>query len=380
MKFKLGNTLGTLKKFGGDLSKWAEEAKKLGSKQNLDDLQLLVDLAGMIPGYGAVADILNAVISLMRGDWSGVLSSLVAAVPIAGDAAKGVKIIKNADKYLMAIGRLERNLINRLPAPVAKKLKEATDALKNKLIASKKASSNPPSSKKTSKDTNSTTTNKTQSNKTQSNKTNPKGQQPKRTKSENRKTRERQENAKRRVSRKEVERRRNQGKASNNQKASGKKQKDSKSQPKKNLKCGDNGTYKDLKKTTGENKYDRDHIPSKASLKKRAVQLNRDRKLTSKQATAIEDAGLAISIPKKAHKEVSPTYGRKNNTSTRITEDAGDLAKAAQRDIDAMEKEIDKYEPGCKKFYQKAARKILAMTNADYDKLLKEILKNPNLK
>ena len=48
--------------------------------------------------------------------------------------------------------------------------------------------------------------------------------------------------------------------------------------------------------------------------------------------------------------------------------------------IDAMEKEIDKYEPGCKKFYQKAAKKILAMTNADYDKLLKEILKNPNLK
>ena len=172
MKFKLGNTLGTLKKFGGDLSKWAEEAKKLGSKQNLDDLQLLVDLAGMIPGYGAVADILNAVISLMRGDWSGVLSSLVAAVPIAGDAAKGVKIIKNADKYLMAIGRLERNLINRLPAPVAKKLKEATDALKNKLIASKKASSNPPSSKKTSEDTNSTTSNKRQSNKKQSNKTN----------------------------------------------------------------------------------------------------------------------------------------------------------------------------------------------------------------
>jgi len=35
---------------------------------------------------------------------------------------------------------------------------------------------------------------------------------------------------------------------------------------------------------------------------------------------------------------------------------------------------------GGKKFYQKAAKKILAMTNADYDKLLKEILKNPNLK
>ncbi len=102
-------------------------------------------------------------------------------------------------------------------------------------------------------------------------------------------------------------------------------------------------------------------------------------KLTKSQKNRIGEAGRTIAIPKQAHKDVSPTYTNRN-TSTRIAEDSEDLATAAKRDIEAMEKEIDKYEPGCKKFYQKAAKKILAMTNADYDKLLKEILKNPNLK
>jgi hypothetical protein len=355
MRNFFGNTIGTIKRLGGSSEKWATEAKKIANKKNIDDLQMLMDLAGMFPGYGAVADLINAIISLLRGDLTGALFSAFGAIPVAGDAAKGAKIIKNVDSYIAAIGRVQRNVISRLPAPIANKLQRAMNALENELKAYKKIHPQAPKPKITPKKPTST---------------NPKSKQTKRTKPD-RQTRKKLEDKKRRG---------NQGKANNNQKASGKKQKDSKSKPKKKMKCGDNGTYKDLKKTTGENKYDRDHIPSKASLKKRAVQLNRDRKLTSKQATAIEDAGLAISIPKKAHKEVSPTYGRKNNTSTRITEDAGDLAKAAQRDIDAMEKEIDKYEPGCKKFYQKAAKKILAMTNADYDKLLKEILKNPNLK
>ena len=39
---------------------------------------------------------------------------------------------------------------------------------------------------------------------------------------------------------------------------------------KKKLKCGDSGSYKDLKKKTGDGKFDRDHIPSKAALKARA--------------------------------------------------------------------------------------------------------------
>ena len=36
------------------------------------------------------------------------------------------------------------------------------------------------------------------------------------------------------------------------------------------LKCGELGNYGEQKGRTGEGKYDRDHIPSKAALKERA--------------------------------------------------------------------------------------------------------------
>lgn len=351
----LGNTIGTIKRLGGNPEKWAEEAKKIASKQNIDDLQMLMDLAGMFPGYGAVADLLNAVISLLQGDWTGALFSAFGAIPVAGDAAKGAKIIKNVDSYIAAIGRVQRNVISRLPAPIANKLQRAMNALENELKAYKKIHPQAPKPKITPKKPTST---------------NPKSKQTKRTKPD-RQTRKKLEDKKRRG---------NQGKANNNQKASGKKQKDSKSKPKKKMKCGDNGTYKDLKKTTGDNKYDRDHIPSKAALIKYVEDnlLKKGVELTKSQKDKIANAGLTIAIPKQAHKDVSPTYTNRN-TSTRIGEDAEDLAKAAKRDIKVMEKEIDKYEPGCKKIYQASAKKILAMSKADYDKMLKKVLKENNI-
>ena len=41
----------------------------------LDALQLLLDLGGMVPGAGAIADLLNAAISAARGDWLGMALS-----------------------------------------------------------------------------------------------------------------------------------------------------------------------------------------------------------------------------------------------------------------------------------------------------------------
>jgi hypothetical protein len=141
---------------------------------------------------------------------------------------------------------------------------------------------------------------------------------------------------------------------------------------KKKLKCGDSGKYGDLKKTTGSGKFDRDHIPSKAALKERAKELLGD--LNKKQLAAIEKAGDAIAIPRQAHIDVSPTHGTKNIDLA--PKDAKDLAGAAKRDVSAMEKKIDEYDEdgGCKKAYKKAAKKILKMTNADYDKMLIDIV------
>jgi hypothetical protein len=55
-----------------------------------------LDGAGFIPGLGAVPDLVNAGLYAARGEGGEALWSLGAAVPIAGDAAKGAKIAKGA--------------------------------------------------------------------------------------------------------------------------------------------------------------------------------------------------------------------------------------------------------------------------------------------
>ena len=142
---------------------------------------------------------------------------------------------------------------------------------------------------------------------------------------------------------------------------------------KRQLKCGQYGKYGDLKKQSGDNKFDRDHIPSKAALKERAAEL-KGKPLTPKEKTAIDKAGEAIAIPKQAHIDVSPTYGQ---TAADVAKDATDLAGSARRDVEEMLKEIDKYDEDgkCKKAYQKAAAKVLRRSNADFDKILADVLK-----
>jgi hypothetical protein len=63
----------------------------------LDFLQLSLDIAGIFPGLGEGADVLNAVISAARGDYIGAALSLVSCIPGAGDAvAKPIKIALKA--------------------------------------------------------------------------------------------------------------------------------------------------------------------------------------------------------------------------------------------------------------------------------------------
>ncbi len=152
--------------------------------------------------------------------------------------------------------------------------------------------------------------------------------------------------------------------------------KDTTVKPKPKMKCGEHGKYGDLKKKTGDGEFDRDHIPSKAALKARAEQLNNGEPISTAQAKAIDDWGQAIAIPRQAHINHSPTHGSKNKV-LRFS-DMDDLAGAARRDVAAMVDEIELYDAdgGCKKAYQNAAKKVLKMTNSDYDKALKMLLKS----
>ena len=86
-----------------------EEKQKIEPESVLDGIQLALDAAGLAPGVGAIPDLLNASIYALRGDWGAAGLSVLAAVPIIGDAAtaakfaqKGVKAAKAAKKNEMA--------------------------------------------------------------------------------------------------------------------------------------------------------------------------------------------------------------------------------------------------------------------------------------
>ena len=86
-----------------------EEKQKLDPDSVLDGIQLALDAAGLAPGVGAIPDLLNASISALRGDWGAAGLSVLAAVPVIGDAAtaakfaqKGMKAAKVAKKAEMA--------------------------------------------------------------------------------------------------------------------------------------------------------------------------------------------------------------------------------------------------------------------------------------
>lgn len=86
-----------------------EEKQKIEPESVLDGIQLALDAAGLAPGVGAIPDLLNASISALRGDWGAAGLSVLAAVPVIGDAAtaakfaqKGVKAAKAAKKAEMA--------------------------------------------------------------------------------------------------------------------------------------------------------------------------------------------------------------------------------------------------------------------------------------
>ena len=80
----LGYTQGEHKAEELPLQDWWETA--------LDGLQFALDIAGCFPVLGAVPDLINAGVSLMRGNFAEAAMSAVAAIPGAGDAVGAAKI------------------------------------------------------------------------------------------------------------------------------------------------------------------------------------------------------------------------------------------------------------------------------------------------
>ncbi|WP_052723797.1 contractile injection system protein, VgrG/Pvc8 family [Paenibacillus wulumuqiensis] len=76
--------------------------KKSFWEKALDVTQIALDVVGLIPGVGEVADLANAGISLARGDYVGAALSAAAAIPFAGWAATGAKATRKVAKAVDA--------------------------------------------------------------------------------------------------------------------------------------------------------------------------------------------------------------------------------------------------------------------------------------
>ena len=99
----------------GEGTQWVSKSQEEGFGTNqsnnegidinsvLDGIQLALDAAGFVPGFGAIPDLTNAAISALRGNWAEAGLSVLAAVPIIGDAAAGAKL---ASKGLKIAGYL----------------------------------------------------------------------------------------------------------------------------------------------------------------------------------------------------------------------------------------------------------------------------------
>jgi plasmid stabilization system protein ParE len=83
----------------------------------LNALQTGLSMLGFVPGFGAIADVVNAGISAARGDYLGAGFSLAAAVPFIGDFAAAGKAIRSVTQVsrvshsaapVMSAARVER--------------------------------------------------------------------------------------------------------------------------------------------------------------------------------------------------------------------------------------------------------------------------------
>lgn len=76
-----------------------QQQQRKGGFGWLDGLQLGLDAVGLVPGLGEVADGVNGLIALARGDKTGAALSFAAMVPFAGWAATGGKFVRTGIKY-----------------------------------------------------------------------------------------------------------------------------------------------------------------------------------------------------------------------------------------------------------------------------------------
>jgi hypothetical protein len=142
------------------------------------------------------------------------------------------------------------------------------------------------------------------------------------------------------------------------------------------LKCGEVGTYSQLKEKRAKPKFERDHVPSHAAMNRAAQKSPAGRGMSDRQGKCvkdrIKDQALTIAIPKAVHRKQSRTCGSKNDKK-QISKDAGGLNTATKKDLDKIQKHLDDTESPCAAHYKAAAAQVAAQ---DHEALIKKVIKD----
>lgn len=136
--FKSGNTIGRVVGETVPAQVWASEANPpieaeteeegITGEQILDGIQLGLDVFGLIPVVGEVADIASGIISLFRGDYVGAGLSLLSAIPFVGYLGTAGKAARYGSKMAEASGKAGKEVVDK----TAKRTEEATELLPKK--------------------------------------------------------------------------------------------------------------------------------------------------------------------------------------------------------------------------------------------------------
>jgi hypothetical protein len=145
------------------------------------------------------------------------------------------------------------------------------------------------------------------------------------------------------------------------------------------LECGESGSYGDLKKKSGNNQFDRDHVPSKAALKEYGKKLaaQAGETFTPAMAKAVDMLADAIAIPKPLHQQHSETYGQTTAEAQADGASTEKLNEATKRDLKAIEDNWGDNDPECQKLYTEWAEELRTRIDEDpqyYENFLKEII------
>ncbi|TWR86187.1 hypothetical protein FJD38_21305 [Pseudomonas saxonica] len=104
------------------------EEEGITGEQVLDGIQLGLDVVGLIPVVGEVADIASAAVSVVRGDYVGAGLSLLSAIPFLGYAGTAGKAARYGAKMAEASGKAGKEAVDKAAKEAADKaVKESAE-------------------------------------------------------------------------------------------------------------------------------------------------------------------------------------------------------------------------------------------------------------